>query len=262
MEQSETPSVDRESLPRNALSNARLGPVPASRLGHLDSGPRRLFTAPQSLRIGTGQTPVHAPRCQRKSRFSGSRHRSTTSATFTTRGHTLTSVRSSHASGAFAPLLAGIHRCRLRRPGDVLPHRRPASRNLHATRLRAPRSTCVDKAGHEPERSSEGERAHYRDDSCGCPPRDVPSTRVAGSICLEVWIATRLFEPAKTPLGCRPAKDDTVDKIEVLSAAPEPLRERRMTPPCAPGLRPSYAALWGIARDVVRLCFRFGVAFF
>jgi hypothetical protein len=34
----------------------------------------------------------------------------------TTRGHTLTSRRSSHASGAFAPLLAGTNRCRLRWP--------------------------------------------------------------------------------------------------------------------------------------------------
>jgi hypothetical protein len=54
----------------------------------------------------------------------------------TTRGHTLTSVRPSHASGAFAPLLAGTNRCRLRWPVDALPPRWPASRDPYT-------ATCV-----------------------------------------------------------------------------------------------------------------------
>lgn len=43
-----------------------------------------------------------------------------------------TSVRSSHASGAFAPLLAGTNRCRLRWFHGALPHQEPASHGLFA----------------------------------------------------------------------------------------------------------------------------------
>jgi hypothetical protein len=82
------------------------------------SGCRHLFTSLWILADTTdGQAPVHVPRCQRESRFSGPRHRSPTSATCfcDARAHP-TSLRSSHASGAFAPLLAGTNRCRLRWP--------------------------------------------------------------------------------------------------------------------------------------------------
>jgi len=47
-----------------------------------------------------------------------------------------TSVRSSHASEAFAPLHAGTNRCRLRRPARTSPHGEPASRTLYTP-------TCV-----------------------------------------------------------------------------------------------------------------------
>jgi len=48
--------------------------------------------------------------------------------------------------------------------------------------------------------------------------------------------------PAETSLGRLPAKGDAVEEIGVPSAALEPLRERRIAPPCAPGPRPRHAA--------------------
>jgi hypothetical protein len=63
----------------------------------------------------------------------GTRRRLPTSATcHDTRAHP-SSDRSSHASGAFAPLLAGTNRCRLRWSLDTSPHRGPASHGPHAT---------------------------------------------------------------------------------------------------------------------------------
>jgi hypothetical protein len=67
------------------------------------------------------------------SRFSGSRRRSPISATDNDARAHPSSHRSSHASGALAPLLAGTNRCRLRWPGDASPHRGPANHDLHAT---------------------------------------------------------------------------------------------------------------------------------
>ncbi len=76
--------------------------------------------------------PVHASRCQRgrASLGLGASCR-LLQPDNNARAHP-TSVRSSHASGAFAPLLAGTNRCRLRWPCDALPHRGPASHVLHA----------------------------------------------------------------------------------------------------------------------------------
>jgi len=74
--------------PRSALSSARLGPPPASRFGHHDSGFRHLF-APGILADPLGCAPVHATRCQRIALFWAS----VTLADFcnlkTTREHTL-----------------------------------------------------------------------------------------------------------------------------------------------------------------------------
>jgi hypothetical protein len=91
------------------------------------------FHPPGAFRIRVGRAPVHAARCQRDSRFSGPRRRSPTSATETTRGHTLrafdprTRVRLSPRCSP-APTDAGCvglaMRCRIRKP---------ASHDLHAT---------------------------------------------------------------------------------------------------------------------------------
>jgi len=57
-----------------------------------------------------------------------------------------------------------------------------------------------------------------------------------------VWKTWGLIAPAETLLGCSLAKGCTVERVEVPSAAPEPLRERRIAPPCAPGPRPRHSA--------------------
>jgi len=75
------PSIAQEPLPRNALSDARLGLSPGSRLGHRNPGSRRFLHPRGSLRTLGSWAPVHAPRCQRVTRFSGPRRRLPTSAT-------------------------------------------------------------------------------------------------------------------------------------------------------------------------------------
>lgn len=66
---------------------------------------------------------------------------------------------------------------------------------------------------------------------------------------LERFAARR---PTEIHFGCHPAKGDTVGRIEVPSSASEPLRDRRIAPPCAPGPRLRHAAsvkalLWRLA---------------
>jgi len=75
-----------------------------------------------------------------------------------------------------------------------------------------------------------------------CPPRGAPGTRVTGSTGGEAWSSSPLVAPAEIHFGCRPAKGDTVGRIEVPYSAPEPLRDRRIAPPCAPGPRLHHAA--------------------
>jgi len=100
----------------------------------------------------------------------------------------------------------------------------------------------------------EQRRTRALDEYRACPPRGAPGTRVTGSARRRVWSARRFVAPAEAPLGCHPAKDDTVEGTEVPSAAPEPLRDRGIAPPCAPGPSPRHAASWGgIARGRTRL---------
>jgi hypothetical protein len=109
---------DEDLCPATSSRTPGSGLARCKRLGHRCSGRRHLFTGRRTLSDPpVGRAPVHAPRCQRESRFSEPRCRSSTSATLScdARAHP-TSRRSSHASGAFAPLLAGTNRCRLRRP--------------------------------------------------------------------------------------------------------------------------------------------------
>jgi len=111
------PSVWRRSLPRNALSSVRRGPAPAPRLGHRGAGCRRLWT-PSRLLAETARAGSLFARPAASGRHAslGPRRRSPTSATdYDARAHP-TSCRSSHASGAFAPLHAGTNRCQLRWP--------------------------------------------------------------------------------------------------------------------------------------------------
>jgi hypothetical protein len=106
-----------------------------------------------------------------------------------------TSLRSSHASGAFAPLLAGTNRCRLRWPPRCVAAPGACEPRPARDGLRTPRSTRVDGAGHGPKRSSEGEpRALGRNRAC--PPRGASGTRVTVSVRLEVWRTRGLAAPA------------------------------------------------------------------
>jgi hypothetical protein len=126
-----------DELPRPATPSRAPGSgVPRLRgLAAAVSGCRHLFTSLWILADTTdGQAPVHVPRCQRESRFSGPRRRLPTSATcFATRGHTLraidprTRVELSLRCSP-APTDAGCVGLR-----DALPHRGPASHDLHAT---------------------------------------------------------------------------------------------------------------------------------
>jgi len=142
------------------------------------------FAAHSLLRANGAWAPVHAPPCHGKSRFSEPRRRSLTSATeFDARTHPA-SRRSSHASEAFAPLHAGIEKCRLRRPLGAFPHHEPASRSLHAPAFTVAfhlRGRSSLRAG-----ALEQRRARALDD-CASPSRFAPGTRVTGSTHHPAW---------------------------------------------------------------------------
>jgi hypothetical protein len=210
------PSIEREPLPRSALSSARLWPC----VGPAALPPRCRLSTPlarPNLAVRPGLIPVHAPRCHRVALLWISASLADFCNRVTTRGHTLRALRSSHASGALAPLLAGIGRCRLRRPHDALPHRQPASHDQHATACASRVPLGVDGADHGPKHPREGMSAllgrtlrvpsskysvHpcYRHDSSRTlerfasrragrdPPTDAPSRKGAalgGSGCLQ-----------------------------------------------------------------------------
>jgi len=97
------------------------------------------FASPRSSCENRGAwVPVHAPPCQGKSRFSEPRRRSPTSATNSTRGHTLEPSILAREQGFH--LAAGARSPSEGREGDAgcvgfmgaLPHLEPASRDLHA----------------------------------------------------------------------------------------------------------------------------------
>jgi hypothetical protein len=60
-EQSEMPSIERDPLPRNALSGARLRAFPGSRLGHRNPGSRRLFTPASPCEPSGARLPSTRP---------------------------------------------------------------------------------------------------------------------------------------------------------------------------------------------------------
>jgi len=158
-----------------------------------------------SFRIRPGRAPVHAPLCHWESRFSEPGLRLPTSATLNDARAHPTSARSSHASGAFAPLLAGTNRCQLRRPprcvaasGACEPRPARDGSTRVAFHLRGGSKSWVGVLERRRTRVLERYRA--------CPPRGAPDTRVTGSIRCEVWSASPLVAPAEIHLGCRPAK--------------------------------------------------------
>jgi len=74
------------------------------------------------------------------------------------------------------------------------------------------------------------------------PSRGVPGIRVADSNDDEVWRTASHFASTKVSLERHPAKADAVEKTEMPSTVREPLRERGMTPPRAPGPQLRHAA--------------------
>jgi hypothetical protein len=126
------PSIEQEPLPRNALSSARLRSSPASRLGHRDSGSRRLFTPREPLRtlegpgprprapLPTGDTLLWtsaslADFCNLKQRAGTPNERSILAREWSFRP----------ATRRHQPMPVALAR-------DTLPHRGPASLDLHA----------------------------------------------------------------------------------------------------------------------------------
>jgi len=172
--------------------------------------------------------------------FSRPGRRSPTSATvFDARAHP-TSCRSSHASGAFAPLLAGTNRCRLRWSSRASPRGRPTSRDLHPSVFRQtfPLARGWEITG----RSARAKARASLDDIARTllvtPRAPVSPVRFAKG----PWGTRRHTGPAEIPFGCHLAKGGTVERIEVPSVATEPLRERRIAPSRAPGSGPLHAA--------------------
>jgi len=126
------PSIEQEPLPRDALSSARLRSSPASRLGHRDSGSRHLFTLREPLRtlegpgprprapLPTGDTLLWtsaslADFCNLKQRAGTPNERSILAREWSFRP----------ATRRHQPMPVALAR-------DTLPHRGPASLDLHA----------------------------------------------------------------------------------------------------------------------------------
>lgn len=74
----------------------------------------------------------------------------------TTHEHTLRAFRSSHASGALAPLHAGINGCRLRWYPPCVAARGTCEPQSARQGLRSQRSTCVDESDRGPKHPSKG----------------------------------------------------------------------------------------------------------
>ncbi len=145
---------DPECLPsRESLCPATFFRTPGSGLSRLRGLAAAVpvvdaLVTPVSLlaEIFVSLVPVHAPVCQRDHVSLNLSVVRRLLQPMSTRGHTLSSCLSSHASGAFTPLLAGTNRCQLR-----WPFRRVAAWGAGEPRSappgsRAGCSTCVDEA--------------------------------------------------------------------------------------------------------------------
>jgi hypothetical protein len=149
----------KDPSPRDALSSARLRTSPGSRFGHRMPGSRRLFTPGCSCEHPGAGLPSTCPVAN------GSHASSSLGAAcrllqpeYDARAHP-SSCRPSHASGAFAPLLAGTNRCRLRWPPRCVAAPRACEPRPVHTDLRAACSACADETNRGPKRSSKGDFA-------------------------------------------------------------------------------------------------------
>jgi hypothetical protein len=209
------------------------------------------------FRIRVGQAPVHVPRCQRESRFYEPRSRLPTSATETTRGHTLR---------AFDP------RTRV----GLSPRYSPAPTDAGCVGLRyvAAPQAC------EPRLANDGSHRRiplaWTRQITGRGTREKANRALLDDIARALLVASRApGSPARadvrlgTPRACahQPrSTSDTAPRREIpsegsrcLLSATKPLRERGIAPPCAPGPRPRHAAsvealLEGSRAFLCRLC--------
>jgi hypothetical protein len=171
----------------------------------------------------------------------------------TTRGHTLRAfnprTRAELSLRSPASKDAG-----LRWPLSALPHRRPASDDLHAP-------ACARRVPLARTRQIEGRGARAKanrallDDVARAL---LVTPRAPGS---PIWFAVSPGGARCSPdrprslLDVAPRRATPLKRTGVPSSAPESLRERRMAPPCAPepGI-PSRRLRRGIARGCPRLC--------
>jgi hypothetical protein len=187
-------SIEQGPSPRNALSSVRLRTSSAWRLGRRHPDVRRLFTPADPFGPSEARLPSTRPVASgRRASMSLGVACRLLQPFIDARAHP-TSVRSSHASGAFAPLLAGTNRCRLRWFHGALPHWEPASHGLFAPAFarRVPLAWTGQTVGRGARAKADARSWTIR----ACPPRSAPSTRVAGSTCREVWSPPRLVAPA------------------------------------------------------------------
>jgi len=138
------PSIGRGPSPCNALSSIRLRPGPGTRFGHRGTVRRRLSPA-RTLSDPRGPgSRARAPAANgKRASWSLGVARRLLQPHYDARAHP-TSVRSSHASGAFAPLLAGTNGCRLRWPPRCVAAPRACEPRSARDGFRTPRSTRVD----------------------------------------------------------------------------------------------------------------------
>jgi hypothetical protein len=258
---SRVPSIDRGPSPRNALSDARLRSSRAPRLCRRVARFRRLCTpaGPFEIPRELGRRPRH-PVASRDCASLGLGRRSPTSATVSTYGHALRAVDPRTRVGLSPRCSPGTNRCRVASVSPVRCHTvdlRAAIRSRRLSLRRAPLARTRRITGRGARAKAWFARSF--DDVArallvtprapGSPARFAPwSGKTAG-----------LVAPAEIPLGCLPAKGDTVERIRVPSAATEPLRERGIAPSCAPGPRPRHATslevlLGGLARLFHRFC--------
>lgn len=224
------PSIERRPLPRDALSGARLGPLPASWLCCPDHRlATRLAPLAMTLRSPSGVGPPSARTLAREPRLSRPGRRSSTSATVSTRGHTRTSHRSPRARVGLAPRYspastdAGcVGRPLRHRSGGRRAAIRDAPR-FRVVRCRS-RGMCGSRAG-----ATERRRPRPLDGIAWTLLVFAPSTRVTDATPRGAWIALRIAAPAEAHLGCPLAKGDTVGRTEVLSVATEPVRQRAIS---------------------------------
>jgi len=148
-----------------------------------------------SLRILEGRAPVHALRCQRETRFSGPRCRLPTSATVKRRASTPYERSILAREWGFRPATRRHQPMPVALARDTLPHRGPASHDLHAP-------ACARRVPLAWTRQIEGRSVRVKasrallDDVARALLVAPRAPCVAGSIRHEAWRTPSLAAPA------------------------------------------------------------------